>query len=134
MQFDFAPFHDWEINMLAIKKARKLIEAKPTDEASVVLADLVLALETEQSYPLHRLYDLDYKRFELAMEILAEWRLDRYYASKIKLIDASNQAREMLTAQSAMAATAAEKAANKATDHTTTPTSSQAAEPQMPGI
>jgi hypothetical protein len=130
MQFDFAPFHDWEINMLAIKKARKLIEAKPTDEASVALADLVLALETEQSYPLHRLYDLDYKRFELAMEILAEWRLDRYYASKIKLIDASNQAREMLTAQSAMAATAAEKAADAATDNTTTP----ATEPQMPGI
>lgn len=79
--------------MLAIKKARKLIESKPTDEASVTLADLVLALETEQSYPLHRLYDLDYKRFELAMEILAEWRLDRYYASKLKLIDASNQIR-----------------------------------------
>ena len=130
MQFDFAPFHDWEINMLAIKKARKLIEAKPTDEASVALADLVLALETEQSYPLHRLYDLDYKRFELAMEILAEWRLDRYYASKIKLIDASNQAREMVTAQSATAATAAEKAADAATDNTTTP----ATEPQMPGI
>ncbi len=130
MQFDFAPFHDWEINMLAIKKARKLIEAKPSDEASLALADLVLALETEQSYPLHRLYDLDYKRFELAMEILAEWRLDRYYASKIKLIDASNQAREMLTAQSAMAATAAEKAADAATDNTTTP----ATEPQMPGI
>ena len=134
MQFDFAPFHDWEINMLAIKKARKLIEAKPTDEASVALADLVLALETEQSYPLHRLYDLDYKRFELAMEILAEWRLDRYYASKIKLIDASNQAREMLTAQSATAATAAEKAADAATENTTTPTTRPAADPQMPGI
>lgn len=134
MQFDFAPFHDWEINMLAIKKARKLIEAKPTDEASVALADLVLALETEQSYPLHRLYDLDYKRFELAMEILAEWRLDRYYASKIKLIDASNQAREMVTAQSATAATAAEKAADAATDNTTTPTTNPADEPQMPGI
>ena len=120
--------------MLAIKKARKLIEAKPTDEASVALADLVLALETEQSYPLHRLYDLDYKRFELAMEILAEWRLDRYYASKIKLIDASNQAREMVSAQSAMAATAAEKAADAATENTTTPTTSPAAEPQMPGI
>lgn len=130
MQFDFAPFHDWEINMLAIKKARKLIEAKPTDEASVALADLVLALETEQSYPLHRLYDLDYKRFELAMEILAEWRLDRYYASKIKLIDASNQAREMLAAQSAMAATAAEKAADAASGNPATPTT----EPQMPGI
>lgn len=54
----------------------------------MTLANLVLALETRQSYPLHRLYDLDYKRFELAMEILAEWRLDGCYASKIKLIDA----------------------------------------------
>jgi len=81
--------------MLAIKKARKLIEAKPTDEASQTLAELVLALETEASFPLHALYKLDYKRFELAMEILAEWRLDRYYASKLKLIDASHQVQEL---------------------------------------
>lgn len=124
--------------MLAIKKARKLIESKPTDEASVTLADLVLALETEQSYPLHRLYDLDYKRFELAMEILAEWRLDRYYASKLKLIDASNQIRGLAAAATSQmqpaqpsgsavnpadAPAAAEKSALVPTDET-----------QMPGI
>lgn len=130
MQFDFAPFHDWEINMLAIKKARKLIEAKPTDEASVALADLVLALETEQSYPLHRLYDLDYKRFELAMEILAEWRLDRYYASKLKLIDASNQAKEM----AATGAAAATETSTPTELAVVEPVASNDAEPQMPGI
>lgn len=80
--------------MLAIKKARKLIENKPADEASLALAELVLALETEASYPLHKLYALDYKRFDLAMEILQEWRLDRYYASKLLLIDASTQLTE----------------------------------------
>lgn len=77
--------------MLAIKKARKLIENKPTDEASLVLADLVIALEADQEFLLSRLYALDFKRFELAMEILTEWRLDRYYASKLRLIDASSQ-------------------------------------------
>jgi len=78
--------------MLAIKKARKLIEANPTDAASITLAELVLALESEASFNLAEIYKLDYKRFELALEILAEWRLDRYYAKKLRLIDVSAQA------------------------------------------
>lgn len=81
--------------MIAIKKARKLIENKPNDEASLVLAELVIALETDQSFLLSKLYALDFKRFELAMEILNEWRLDRYYASKLRLIDASSQLADM---------------------------------------
>ena len=79
--------------MLAIKKARKLIEAKPTDEASVTLANLVLALETEGPFTLADIYKLDYKHFEIALEILAEWRLDRYYAKKLRLVDVSNLAK-----------------------------------------
>lgn len=90
--------------MLAIKKARKLIENKPTDDASRVLADLVVALETDQSFLLSRLYALDYKRFELGMEILAEWRLDRYYASKLRLIDASTQLSDLPVTEAVAAA------------------------------
>ena len=41
------------------------------------------------------LYDLDYKSFQLAMDILKEWRLDRYYASKSKLFDLSLQVSEL---------------------------------------
>lgn len=81
--------------MLAIKKARKLIAENPTSTASQTLADLVLALESQKSYPLHALYELDMKRFELALEILKEWRLDRYYASKLRLLDASAQALDL---------------------------------------
>lgn len=77
--------------MLAIKKARKLIEDKPQDDAARILAELVQALENEQPFVLGRLYDLDYKRFELALEIMAEWRLDRHFSSKAKarLVQAS---------------------------------------------
>lgn len=77
--------------MLSIKKARKLIEDKPHDDAARVLAELVQALENEQPFVLGRLYDLDYKRFELALEIMAEWRLDRHFSSKAKarLVQAS---------------------------------------------
>lgn len=75
--------------MLAIKKARKLIENNPDDAAAKILASLVLALESETSIPVAPLYSLNDKRFELALEILNEWRLDRHYASKLRLLDSS---------------------------------------------
>jgi hypothetical protein len=75
--------------MLAIKKARKLIENNPNDAAAKISAALVLALESETSLSVAQLYSLDDKRFELALEILNEWRLDRHYASKLRLLDSS---------------------------------------------
>ncbi len=84
--------------MLAIKKARKLIEANPVDPASQIIAALVLALESEGSISVAQLYQLDNKRFELALEILDEWRLDRHYASKLRLIDTSAQTQTLSSA------------------------------------
>lgn len=81
--------------MNAIKVARRFIETDPTNESAQILARLVLALESEHSFELVRLYDLDYKSFQLAIDILREWRLDRYYASKSKLFDLSLQVREL---------------------------------------
>ena len=81
--------------MLAIKKARKLIEASPDDQASQIIAAVVLALESETTISVQQLYQLDDKRFELVMEILGEWRLDRHYASKMRLLSSSNQLQEM---------------------------------------
>lgn len=81
--------------MNAIKVARRFIETDPTNESAQILARLVLALEADGSFELVRLYDLDYKSFQLAIDILKEWRLDRYYASKSKLFDLSLQVREL---------------------------------------
>lgn len=81
--------------MLAIKKARKLIETNPTDPTAQIIAALVLALESDASISVPELYKLDNKRFELALEILDEWRLDRHYASKLRLLDSSNQAQAL---------------------------------------
>jgi hypothetical protein len=33
------------------------------------------------------LYELDQHAFDLAIELLRDWRLDRYYAARIKLFD-----------------------------------------------
>ena len=81
--------------MNAIKVARRFIESNPNDESAKILAQLVLALETEHSFELVRLYELNYQSFQLAIDILKEWRLDRYYASKSKLFDISLQLSEL---------------------------------------
>lgn len=77
--------------MRAIKEARKLIEQDPTNPQVRTLARLVLALESEAQFPISDIYELDLKRFKLAIEILDEWRLDRYYAGKARLFDISHQ-------------------------------------------
>ena len=81
--------------MRALKQARKLIEKKPDSPAAKTLSSLVVALESEQPFALQDLYLLDYDDFELALEVLKEWRLDRYYSSKVRLLDLSVQVGEM---------------------------------------
>lgn len=88
--------------MLAIKKARKLIEANPNDAASQTIAALVVALESATTISVAQLYSLDDKRFALALEILDEWRLDRHYASKLRLLDSSNLVQELKAPQEAV--------------------------------
>ena len=77
--------------MIAIKKCRRLIEANPATDTAKTLACLVRALESDEKFELGDLYKLDYESFALAIDVLKEWRLDRYYLSKAKLLDISVQ-------------------------------------------
>ncbi len=81
--------------MLAVKKARKLIEIDPTAPSAQIIAELVLALQNETTISVAQLYKLDDKQFELALAILDEWRLDRHYASKMRLIGTSMQLKSL---------------------------------------
>lgn len=72
--------------MIAIKKAQKIIQREIDSVAASIFSELVLSLEKNTNFNLHRLYELDYKNFEIAVEIIKEWRLDRYYASKVKIL------------------------------------------------
>ena len=77
--------------MNEIKKARRLIETNPHTDAAKTLAGLVRALESEEKFDLGTLYKLNYVNFNLAIDILKEWRLDRYFSGKAKLHDLSVQ-------------------------------------------
>jgi len=81
--------------MNAIKKARKFIADEPANPNAKVLARLVLSLESDQPFAVSDLYGLNFDTFELALEVLKDWRLDRYYVGKAKLIDLSMQVAEL---------------------------------------
>jgi hypothetical protein len=81
--------------MRAIKEARRLIEKSPEDPSAKTLARLVLALEAEVEFQISEIYSLDMEQFELALNILREWRLDRYYAGKARLFASAQVAVEL---------------------------------------
>jgi len=81
--------------MNAIKKARRIIETQPESAEARTLAALVLALESAGPFVLEDIYKLPPQTFDLAIAVLREWRLDRYYMGKAKLFDVSWQVREM---------------------------------------
>lgn len=95
------PHRDLRLN--AIKEAKKRIAREPFTPSATALADLVLALESGEAYQLERLYGLDLNDFDLAVQIVKEWRLDRYYAGKAKLYDVALQAQELRPAAPAAA-------------------------------
>ncbi|GAC1460685.1 MAG: hypothetical protein PVSMB4_19570 [Ktedonobacterales bacterium] len=81
--------------MNAVKAARKLVLANPESDGARALKRLVLSLEDGTSFNVAELYDLDLNTFELAIQILIEWRIDRFYAAKLKLFDWSMQTDEL---------------------------------------
>lgn len=73
--------------MNAIKRVRRYMQAHPKADASRVLAHLAACLADERAFPLSELYGLDMEAFDLAIELMRDWRLDRYYAARLKLLD-----------------------------------------------
>jgi hypothetical protein len=80
--------------MKAIKKIRRHIIEQPDARQSRTLVRLVLALESEQEFRLQELYELDHNLFRVALDLIEEWRLDRYYTSKGQLLDIAVAASE----------------------------------------
>ncbi|KQP11905.1 hypothetical protein [Pseudorhodoferax sp. Leaf267] len=81
--------------MTGLKHARKRIEENPRAEAAMVLADLVISLESETPFLLERLNALKLADFVLSFELIAEWRMPRYYSEKGKLLDLALQAQNL---------------------------------------
>ncbi len=73
--------------MNAIRKVQRYIRSHPDSNASALLVQLAEHLAEERAFPVAKLYELELEAFELAVELLREWRLDRYYATRLHLLD-----------------------------------------------
>ena len=80
--------------MEALHAAQRIIQSAPGTVAAKSLATLIAALESESQIDLAELYVLDTATFELALAILEDWRIDRYYAGKAKPFETSEFATE----------------------------------------
>jgi hypothetical protein len=80
------------IRMRAIKKVKKLIESSPSSLQGLIFARLILALESGHEFPVKDLYKLNLNDFDLAIELMRDWRIDRFYIGKAKAFDTATHA------------------------------------------
>jgi len=66
--------------MFAIRKLEDYLRSSASPSTARELNRLLDALRQEREFPLSSLYEIDYEAFELAVEALRDWRVDRYYA------------------------------------------------------
>ena len=66
----------------AIKSIAKYIHKNPEGASAGVLREFCLSLESGQPFNLGKLYEVKPKAFELALELLNEWRFDRHVVSR----------------------------------------------------
>ncbi|MEW5771120.1 MAG: hypothetical protein AB1831_12260 [Pseudomonadota bacterium] len=66
----------------AVKNIAKYIKNNPESDGEKILRDLCVALESRQPFEICRIYELNKKAFELALELLEEWRFDRHVVER----------------------------------------------------
>ena len=69
------------------KKVAKYVAKHPEASPTATLLELAVALETGAGFSFAKLYELDHLEFGLATGMIDDWRLDRYYMSKLRLLD-----------------------------------------------
>ena len=65
--------------MQAHEQVHAFIESKPLHPDARRLQELLDALKNESEFLLSSLYSMDLAQFDLALELLQEWRLARYH-------------------------------------------------------
>ena len=83
--------------MRAIKQAKKLIEKNPNSVVGQTFSKLILSLESDIEFSVKDLYSLDTAEFDLAIEVLKDWRIDRFYIGKAKAFDMATHAHILST-------------------------------------
>jgi hypothetical protein len=65
--------------MNALNHARELARDTQSNASSETFRELLASLETGSPICLAKLYELDYREFDLAVSAIKDWRLHRYH-------------------------------------------------------
>ena len=95
MRLKFSRSYKLINNMRAIKKVKKFIEHSPESTTGLVYSRLILSLEAEEDFRIKELYKLNAHDFELALELMKDWRIDRFYIGKAKAFDMATRASDL---------------------------------------
>jgi len=95
MWLKFSHSHKLIDNMPAIKKVKKISEHSPESTTGLVYSRLILSLEAEEDFSIKELYKLNTHDFELAIELMKDWRIDRFYIGKAKAFDMATHASDL---------------------------------------
>ena len=71
--------------MHAARKIRKLFKQDERDPDVIVLVELADALDRSQEFAVNRLYQISARHFELALDLLRDWRLGQHTVARGKL-------------------------------------------------
>jgi hypothetical protein len=77
-------------SMNSLKQLEKHLKQGRLDSANPVFERLIKSLCFKEHFDLSELYELNYDDFELALNILKDWRLDRYTKTKERLKEMYN--------------------------------------------
>lgn len=66
----------------AVKTIAKFIKKNPDSADAEILKKFCAALEDKSAFDLESLFALKSKTFEMALDLLDEWRFDRHVASR----------------------------------------------------
>lgn len=78
--------------MRSIHKAKQILALPPVERRHQIFSALVLSLEENTGFRLNDLYLLSDEDRHLAMSVIKEWQLDRYYMGKAKPFQWPDQA------------------------------------------
>ena len=79
------PLEAGNATVKAIHDIRRYLSDHSDSPSAKVLSRLPATLSKEESLVLSDLYALDWESFELAIDLLRDWRIDRYYAERTDL-------------------------------------------------
>lgn len=71
----------------AAKRIRKLMDDNPDCRQLDILKQLALALQLKHDFNVHLLYEIDYSYFNIAMQLLEDWRLGHHIETRSKLME-----------------------------------------------